>query len=499
MKRLNLVALSLLIGASSVFAGGLVTNSNQSAAWARTLTREASLGVDAVYFNPAGLAQLKNGLHLSISNQSIFQTRTIVSSPFGAFNSYPDESVYGADLAAPFFPSIYASYNLDKWAFSAGFNIIGGGGSADYKTGLPSIEMNMASLSPVVNSILGQVDAGIEALTGTNPMFGTTSGYSGTMAFSGSSMYLGFQLGATYAINDIISVALGGRYVSAKNTYQGSLDAMIYAPQHMGGQLTYSGDYLMTVATAIGQAENPLFIGAAGALNQASKDAKVDAVQEGSGFTPIIGVNLHLSDMINIAARYEHHTKIELTNTTDIDDVGMFPHGAKSRADLPGMFSLGAQVKPIDKLTASIGFNYFLDKSAYYGDYQTDSTGGPVYEEDEISSVQINNEGSIDENSWTLSASLEYKFLGIFGVSVGYNVGNLGVNDSYQSDMSYANKSSSIGGGVFVELGEVVTLNAGYVYVMYDDFTKSFDNPPGYTETYGKNTNIFAIGIDLSF
>jgi len=179
--------------------------------------------------------------------------------------------------------------------------------------------------------------------------------------------------------------------------------------------------------------------------------------------------------------------------------VGMFPHGAKSRADLPGMFSLGAQVKPIDKLTASIGFNYFLDKSAYYGDYQTDSTGGPVYEEDEISSVQINNEGSIDENSWTLSASLEYKFLGIFGVSVGYNVGNLGVNDSYQSDMSYANKSSSIGGGVFVELGEVVTLNAGYVYVMYDDFTKSFDNLPGYTETYGKNTNIFAIGIDLSF
>ena len=41
---------------------------------------------------------------------------------------------------------------------------------------------------------------------------------------------------------------------------------------------------------------------------------ELKTVQKGSGFTPIIGVNIHLSDMINIAARYEHHTKIELEN-----------------------------------------------------------------------------------------------------------------------------------------------------------------------------------------
>ena len=35
--------------------------------------------------------------------------------------------------------------------------------------------------------------------------------------------------------------------------------------------------------------------------------------------------------------------------------------------------------------------------------------------------------------------------------------------NAYQSDISYANKSNSIAGGVFVELGEIVTLNAGYV------------------------------------
>ena len=79
MKRLNLLALALLVTATSVFAGGLVTNTNQSAAWARTLTRDASTSIDAVYYNPAGLAKLKNGLSLSLSNMTVFQTRTITS------------------------------------------------------------------------------------------------------------------------------------------------------------------------------------------------------------------------------------------------------------------------------------------------------------------------------------------------------------------------------------------------------------------------------------
>ena len=122
MKKLNLLILSILVSSPVLFAGGLVTNTNQSAAWARTLTRHASFGVDAVYFNPAGLSQLKNGIHFSLSNQSIFQTRQITSD-FQYLNYAP--VVYEAELVAPVFPSIYAAYKMNKWAFSAGFNIIG--------------------------------------------------------------------------------------------------------------------------------------------------------------------------------------------------------------------------------------------------------------------------------------------------------------------------------------------------------------------------------------
>ena len=226
-------------------------------------------------------------------------------------------------------------------------------------------------------------------------------------------------------------------------------------------------------------------------MDLATADKQLEATQTGMGFTPIVGVNIHLSDMLNIAAKYEHHTKIELTNDTKVDDVNMFPDGEKVRADLPGMFTLGVELKPIDKLKASIGFNYFLDKSAYYGD----TLGGE----------QINSEYIIDQNGYTISAGLEYKLLGILGISAGYSTGNNGVNDNYQSDLTYALKSQTIGGGVFIDVGKMVTINAGVAFVIYDDYTLSdsylptgFPQAVPYTNTLGKNTTIIGVGVDIS-
>jgi hypothetical protein len=181
---------------------------------------------------------------------------------------------------------------------------------------------------------------------------------------------------------------------------------------------------------------------------------------------------------------------MELTNDTEVDDVGMFPDGEKVRADLPGMFAVGAWVKPIPKLTASLGFNYFLDKSAYYGN--TD-----------VSGEQIDNEATIDENGFTYSIALEYKILDILGVSAGFTSGNNGVNDDYQSNVTYALKSQTWGAGVFVDVGEKVTINAGFNMTSYDDYSQSnsyFLAPSievPYTDTYTKETTIFAIGVDI--
>lgn len=491
MKRVNFLLVALLVSSQILMAGGLKTNLNQSASWARTLSREATLDLDGVYFNPAGLAHLGNGLHLSISNQSIWQTRT-VTSDYMYLSGAPVS--YDAELMAPIFPNVYIAYQADKWTFSGGFGIVGGGGTADFPHGLPDFEVPMASLVPQLGASLAPIDAAIVGLGAPDPGFRNITGYNVNASFKGSSNYMGYQAGATYAINNMISVYLGGRLVTASNSYEGALAGVtIDAPAAYGGTMP-PADYLGIVAMTPGLPPDVVaqLTGTATVIGAATADAAMDAKQTGMGFTPIIGVNVKVSDMLNIGARYEHHTKLELTNETTVDDVGMFPDGEKVRADLPGMFSLGAAVKPIEKLTVTAGFNYFLDKAAYYGN--TNESG-----------EQIDNELTIDDNGYTWTASLEYKILDILGVSVGYTSGNNGVNDAYQSNITYALKSQTFGGGIFVDLGEMIRVNAGFNMTTYDDYTQAtgYALAPSvtvpYNDTYAKKTSLFAIGVDFHF
>lgn len=78
MKKVILISFLALAG-SSAFAGGLMTNTNQSVHFLRNPALDATTGIDGVYANPAGLIFLTDGLHLSLNNQSAYQTRTITS------------------------------------------------------------------------------------------------------------------------------------------------------------------------------------------------------------------------------------------------------------------------------------------------------------------------------------------------------------------------------------------------------------------------------------
>ncbi len=135
MKRIFLV--TGLIGAMALttFAGGLLTNTNQSAQFVRMLSRNASTQIDAVYFNPAGLIKLEDGWHFSLNNQSIFQEKT-VNSKFPLLNN----GEYVGDVKAPVFPSAFGVYKVNDLAISVGFGPVGGGGSATFERGLPSFE-----------------------------------------------------------------------------------------------------------------------------------------------------------------------------------------------------------------------------------------------------------------------------------------------------------------------------------------------------------------------
>ena len=451
-KLLTFFAGMLITG--SLIAGGLVTNTNQSAAWVRLPSRNASVGIDAVYYNPAGLMKLENGFHVSLSNQSVFQKREIENSYSGPGGSFGiNNHVYKGTVTALAFPSIYAAYKMDKVAFSLGFNPIGGGGGAEFKKGLPSFEMGPSDLVPALAS-QGATAYDLEAY------------------FKGSSTFLGFQGGVSYKINDIISIAAGLRYVTAKNTYEGYLKNISL---NMGGTWLMANDVFQGIAaqltsiTTIPSKLAPAISGGAGNMtlaqlvgaNQMSDtekagieaglaaigipaanipgmtvtqisgtvtaatpvlngkiatatatstlvaDQAADVEQTGSGITPFLSVIISPSENLNIAIKYEMATKLELTNNTKQDlligyetngtPITMFPNGAKTRNDMPAMLSVGVDYKLSESLRLALGTNYFFDKAADYG-HKVDADLNSA-----TPSVFIANKEIIENNGMSIS------------------------------------------------------------------------------------------------
>ena len=78
MKRF-FASIALVSAAVASFAGGLLTNTNQSASFVRNPARFASLSTDAIYFNPAGTAFFNEGWSFSANWQMIWQQRDAIS------------------------------------------------------------------------------------------------------------------------------------------------------------------------------------------------------------------------------------------------------------------------------------------------------------------------------------------------------------------------------------------------------------------------------------
>src|SRR6056297_2769419 len=223
MKRITLLIIGILMIPFFSYSGGIVTNQNQSAAYIRMFARDASTGIDAVFFNPAGLTKLSDGFHLSLNNQYILQNK-YVTSHYPYLNNYPVE--YKGEVSVPLFPGIYGAYKKGNFTLSLGINPVGGGGSATFNNGLPSFEVPVSNLVPTL-SAQGQ----------------PVSDYGLNAYFEGSSVYWGYQFGASYAFNDMFSAYLGIRYVSAKNTYNGYLKDITIT---LGGTETPAVDYFST-------------------------------------------------------------------------------------------------------------------------------------------------------------------------------------------------------------------------------------------------------------
>jgi long-chain fatty acid transport protein len=450
MKRIISLGLVIIVFASVALAGGIVTNTNQSAEFIRTLNRNASTCVDAAYFNPAGLTKLSDGIYFSFSNQSVFQTEEVVNN-FALLN----DDTFTGDVAAPLFPDVHVAYKKDKLAVGASFMPIGGGGSATYESGLPSFEIPVSVLTAP------SAEGGLQEL-------GVT-GYQLDTKFDGSSVYFAGQVGAAYAINDMISVAVGGRYVMANNAYQGHLkDIEVTAD---GSTYAAPGDYVRGLIPYYPDAMEMFLTMTALALDVATADAEVDAKQTGSGFTAIIGANLAPMDGLNVGIRYEHLTALELTNDTEVDDTGMFKHDSSFSHDMPAMLALGVSYKIMPQLKAEASFNYYMNTGVDWGGA-----------EDNL------------ENGFEGGAAFEYKISDALRASVGFLYSQGGATEDYQSDLDFSLNSSTVGFGVAYALNPNLEFNVGAANTFYTEGNNVAGGLYG-DETYNKTSIDFAVGI----
>jgi long-chain fatty acid transport protein len=530
MKKAFIIIGLLAIGIS-VMAGGIVHNTNQSASFIRMPARDAAFGIDAVYFNPAGLTSLKNGLHFSISNQYITQTRNIEST-FPGMN----RNEFEGTVLAPLFPSVYAAYKKDRLAISLGFNPIGGGGGALFEEGLPSFEMQPSTIPGALSA-------------GGVP----TTAYSFDTRFEGKSVFYGFQGGISYRVHDQLSLSVGARYVTISNSYSGYLrniqinptfaalgydGSMRSAPTffsefsgylaNVSTTLQTTGNNLQPIITGggggvplangtmagltaeqvallqgtitqlggnpqgmtIAQAQQFFFGASAGyAANStamsnnahATRDLAVEATQSGSGIVPIVGMNMQFTENFNISVKYEFRAKINVINETEIDDVGLYPDKEEIPSDMPAMLSIGMQWKPTQKLGLHLGMHNYFDRVAKYGR--------------KVGADYVQNNVFMDADYVEVAFGAEYSITDKFLISAGYLGTRTGVNENYQTDLSHSLSTNSLGGGFRYNFSENFGVNLGVMNTWYIEDTRDFGT---YEEIYNRKAFVAALGIDFS-
>lgn len=475
-KIITSIVLSSL--AFTSFAGGLLTNTNQSASFVRNPARYASLETDAIYFNPAGTAFFEKGWRVSANWQMVWQNRDITS--------HIDNKQYGAKIYVPVMPSLLASYSTGKWSFSGFFGIPGGGGNCSFDKGLPMFNQlgnGFKDLLPIISGAQATGDA-----------------YS---AFQSTQYVFGLQLGAAYRILDNLSAYVGvrGNYTSA--SYNGAInfDAM-----------SANG------ATKV----SPL---------------SLDLTQKGISITPIIGLDYKVGNF-NFAAKYEFRAVTNLKNNTK--NLGIFGEnynkgvakagenigtkvyqaayqqalaqgapnemaaqiasqnaaqvageaggklgmlstledGKTLRNDTPASLSLGASWKATSWLQAMVSANYYFDKNA-----TVESLLGGA-----------NNNKNLAHDTYEIAAGLEFNVTNNLLLSAGVQYTDFGITNEYTSDLSFVNDSFMTGFGGKYSINEHWDINAGFCFAVYKK-----DKNILKAATYERDTYNATIGVDFKF
>lgn len=519
MNKLKMACLTAAIASSSVsFAGGLLTNTNQNVAFNRMMSREASIGIDGVYYNPAGVVFLGEGHHLSLNWQLAYQTR-IIKNGYDLFKNNVNNPItpreFKGEAFAPVIPSLQYAYNKGRWSFQANLALTGGGGKCTFDNGLGSFEKIVGETAMGACGLAGAVDGAAKGALGAaypknifSEMFGTDGKYSYDSYMHGRQYYYGISIGAAYKVSDNFSAFAGLRTVYASCNYYG---------------------YVRDIKVG----NTPLYT----VLDPSKTDAAdilLSCDQTGLGFTPIIGID-YKTGRWNFSAKYELKTRMRLKNksvnqapsignlagnlrtaliakgvpevvvdnkilgdpkvqavmggikskfdTALGEAVGEYEDGKKIAGDIPAYLTLGAGYAPTDDLRINVGFHWFDDKNA----------------------TSYNNRNKkLDRGTLEYNAGAEYDINKRFTVSAGWQCTSYGLSDEYMDDKSFVVSSNSVGVGGVIRLTSRMKLNVAYFHTFYEHKKTSEESTVGtntlnYTSDYTRNNNVFGVGLDVKF
>lgn len=446
MKKVISSSVMLFMATATVCAGGLVTNSNQSAAFMRNPARDALTEVDAAYYNPAGVAFMSNGFHFGFSNQSAFQQRNVTGTLLQ--NNYVPTATmqnkeYKGTIVSPIIPSIDFTYVADRWSLSSHLGVPGGGGACEYEDGLPMFDAMVRAM--IFNGVYQQyIGGGASPAVAAAQANGAAGAAAEASSFTGKSYLFGWQVGGAYKVTENLSVAVGARlgYYMAN----------------------YTGEVRYTIPT---QTENVL---------------NLDCDQSGLGIAPIIGVN-YKNDRFSAAVKYEFGMNIEAENDTkefpsafaSVASLSRFKDGEKSHADQPAFLTIGTAYDFTSSLKVSAGFHYYFDKDADYNGL----------------------EKLVDNNTVEYLLGAEYKLNNQWIVSLGGQISSYDVTPEYNSNTGFMMSSYSLTGGARYSINEHLAIDLGCMLTTYDDFEKTsiYGGVIPVKETYLRKSFVPAIGL----
>lgn len=447
MKKNLLIGAASLIVSIPTFAGDYLTNTNQNAAFLRMIARGASIDVDGVYSNPAGLAFLpEDGFHLSLTGQSAYQTREILAtSPLWTLDGNTTERYYKGTASAPIIPSFHGAYKKDKWVISASFAITGGGGKASFDNGLPMFD------ALAIGGIY--TNAQLTGLVG-KPV--TPDMYEINSAMDGKQYIYGVQLGVSYRFNNWLSAFIGGRMNYVKSGYEGYLKAQM--KEEFGGM--------------------------------ALTNLELDCDQSGWGLTPIIGLDAKLGRW-NLAAKYEFQTNLNIENKTNKLEVPVgtpeavikpYADGEQTPSDIPAFLSVAAGYEILPTLRASVEYHFFDDKRA---------------------GMLNDRQKTLKHGTYEYLAGIEWDVIKYLTISGGFQKTDYGLSDNFQTDTSFYCSSYSLGFGARARLSDALSLDIAYFWTTYDDYTKTSADyngtgMPG-TDVYSRTNKVFGLSLNYHF